>query len=79
MPLDDEAHGLNSSAAVIPFAHRLRFYRPGPMDPVLGWGIAPDSGGMMRATMEPDEVPRFARTDLQEWMDHARRQTPPVP
>ena len=79
MPLDDEAHGLNSSAAVIPFAHRLRFYRPGPTDPVLGWGIAPDSGGMMRATMAPDEVPRFARAELQEWMDHARRQTPPAP
>ena len=79
MPVDAEAHSLISSSAVIPCAHRLRFYRPGPTDPVLGWGITADFGGMMQSTISPDEVPRFARAELQEWMDHARQQTPPAP
>ncbi len=79
MPLDDGQNGLNSTMAVMPFAHRLRFYRRGTTDTILGWGIAPDSGGMVQSTISLDEAPRFALAGLQEWMDQARQQTPPAP
>lgn len=70
MPRDEEPAGLNSGLAVIPLAHRMRFYRP--TDANFWWGIS-QGVGTMNLTMDPAEVPDFLREDLRDWIEEAQR------